>query len=203
MTPKHRYQSLSSAQLSYSSAWGFMGFIDLDRYDANLGGKTSQLGRAWTPAEVLERALQHMNNGLAFFWGSADADNQININPANFQQLRATALQRFQGAIEISQGRLCLTGFSGLAAIAQLIDKDELPFWEDYVWNVSPGWYSIEVLQFSRYDGSAQCIGDVDPEFEDGATHHAIQIEQIESGRCTRYLELSNQPAFFYPKKRK
>jgi hypothetical protein len=180
-----------------------MGFIDLDRYDPDLGGALGKHGRLWTPQQVLERALRHVNDGHAFFWGSAEADNKIKINPDDFDQLRSSALQRFHGMIEVSAGRLCLTGSQSLAAIAQLVDEDKLPFWQDFMWQVLPGWYMIDVVQFSRYDGSAQCIGDVDSKFEDGSTHHAIRIERVKSGHRKRCKKIPNQPDFYYPKKRK
>lgn len=182
-------------KLRFGSEWGFMGFMDLDGFDPV--PKERRAGGPWTPESVLANAVTQMNAGRGFFWGSAETSNHMAINPTNFDALASSARKRFDGAIELPTGRLGLTNCASLSAIAEDFPEEWLPFADDIEWLTAPGCYSVEVLQFSRYDGSEQCIGDVDPDFEDESLHLAVRLLKVESRHQAPCQSIPNQPGFY------
>lgn len=185
-------------KLWFGSEWGFVGFLDPDAYVGDLGGKIGRLGRQWTPEMLLTRAIEVMNDEEGFFWGSAEATLSYHLNPPEFDALRKKARAVYSGFFSSSKGRICLTDDGSLAAVAQLPEEYRIPVDDDIIWRVRPGRYSIEVLQFFRYDASAQCPGDCDPDFDPEAVHYAIRIRPVaEDNDRIPYSHIPNQAGYY------
>jgi hypothetical protein len=199
--PKYVFRGLSADQkFAFGAEWGFMGFIDPDSYQHDIGApRRSDGARAWTPELILKHAIDAMNHQQGYFWGCGEDEVHIVVNPTNYDDLRKRAVTHHKGFIHVTRNRLCLTGDDRLAMAAQYPDVWRLPMSSDVVWAVPAGWYSIEVLQMFKYDGGVQAPGDEDPRYEKLEIHYAICIIRVDKPVISKFERIPSQASYYRP----
>ncbi len=174
----------------FSTDWDFMGFVDPTCYEHDLK-------KQWTPELLHQHTLESMNKHEAFFWGCAEMDWNLVINPNHFEDYEKKASKTLTGYIHVRGNQLVLTSMSSLCYAAQYPEEVKIPTEEDVQIDISPGIYRITVLELFDYDGSEQLPSDVDPDFDDQAIHYAIRIEKTDAQPSEEYTRIPLLPSCF------